>query len=137
MTPYIDNIFVNENVCTAACVRDHLLQFGLARKDPEQLRDGTHVLGLRVMEKHGKLQWCCGGELPMLPDILARRSIFSLCGKLTGHLPVCGWLHVTTTSLRRYTNCDNRPGQRNTRPTPDSDAIGYNCANGAEGFSAS
>ena len=53
---YIDNIFVNESVYTAAHVRDHLLQFGLTCKDPEQLRDGTRVLGLRVMEKHGKLQ---------------------------------------------------------------------------------
>ena len=84
---YIDDIFVNKSACTAALVRDHLLQFGLACKDPERLRDGTRVLGLRVMKKHGKLQWSRGGELPMLPDILTRRSIFSLCGKLTGHLP--------------------------------------------------
>ena len=80
MSSYIDDIFVNESACTVARVRDHLLQFGLTYKDPERLRDDTRVLDLRVMEKHGKLQWCRGGELP--------------------------------------------------RPTPDSDAIGYNCANG-------
>ena len=51
---YIDDIFVNESACTAARVRDHLLQFGLTCKDPERLRDGTRVLGLRVMEEHGK-----------------------------------------------------------------------------------
>ena len=50
---YIDDIFVNESVCTVARVRDHLLQFGLTCKDLERLRDGTRVLGLRVMEKHG------------------------------------------------------------------------------------
>ena len=91
---YIDDIFVNESACTAACVRDHL-QFGLTCKDPERLRDG-----LFVIEKHAKLQWCRGGELPKLPDVLTRRSIFSLCGKLTGHHPVCGWLRVATASVR-------------------------------------
>ena len=55
---YIDDIFVNESTCIAAYVRDHLLQFGLTCKNPEQLRDGTRVLGLHVMEKHRKLQWC-------------------------------------------------------------------------------
>ena len=55
---YTDDIFVNESACTAACMRDHLLQFGLICKDPERLRDGTRVLGLHVMKKHGKLQWC-------------------------------------------------------------------------------
>ena len=54
-----------------------LLQFGLICKDPEWLRDGTRVLGLHIMEEHGKLQWCREGELPMLPDVLTQ-SIFSL-----------------------------------------------------------
>ena len=58
---YIDNIFVNESTCTVAHVRDHLLQFGLTCKDPERLRDGTCVLGLRVMEDHRKLQQCREG----------------------------------------------------------------------------
>ena len=34
MSSYIDDIFVNESVCTAACGRDHFLQFGLTCKDP-------------------------------------------------------------------------------------------------------
>ena len=101
---YIDDIFVNESVSTAARVRDHLLQFGLICDDLERLKDGTHILGFCVMEKHGKLQWCCGGELPMLPDILTRQSMFSLCGKLMGHLPVCGWLCIATAFVRRRTN---------------------------------
>ena len=95
---------MNKSACTAICVRDHLLQFGLTCKDPERLRGGTCVLGLHVMEKHGKLQWCHGGELPMLPDVFTHQSIFSLCGKLAGHLPVCGWLHIATTFMRRRAN---------------------------------
>ena len=101
---YIDDIFFNESACTVLNVRDHLLQFGLTCKDPERLRDGTRVLSLRVMEKNGKLQWCRGGELPMFPDVFTRRNIFSLSRKLMGHLPVCGWLRVTTAFVRRRAN---------------------------------
>ena len=101
---YIDDIFVNESACTAARVRDHLQQFGLTCKDPKRLRDGTRVLGLHVMEKHGKLQWCRGGELPMFPDVLTRRGIFSLYWKLMRPLPVCGWLRVATAFVRRRAN---------------------------------
>ena len=54
---YIDDIFVNESAYTATHVRAHLLRFGLICKYPERLRDGTRVLGLRVMEEQGKLQW--------------------------------------------------------------------------------
>ena len=44
------------------------------------------------------------GELPSLPDVLTRRRIFSLCGKLTGHLPLCGWLRVAIAFMRRRAN---------------------------------
>ena len=44
------------------------------------------------------------GELPMLPDVLTRWSIFSLSGKLTGYLPVCCWLGVATAFERRHAN---------------------------------
>ena len=103
--------FVNESASTAAHVRDHLLQFGLTCKDPEWLRDSTRILGLRVMEKHG-------GELPMLPDILTRWSIFSLCGKLTGHLPVCGWLRIATAFGRWRANSVTAGWDDNTRDPP-------------------
>ena len=101
---YIDDIFVNKSACTAARVRDHLLQFELTCKDPERLRVGTRVLGLCVMEKHGKIQWCRRGELPMLPDILTHQNFFSLCWKLMGHLPVCGWLRVAPAFVRQHAN---------------------------------
>ena len=30
--------------------------------------------------------------------------MFSLCGRLAGHLPVCGWLRVATSFIKRRVN---------------------------------
>ena len=55
---YIDDIYVNEDVVPATCIREHLAQFGLKCKDIEQLKDGTQVLGLLVVGmEHGELWW--------------------------------------------------------------------------------
>ena len=35
---------------------------------------------------------------------LMRRAVFSSCGKLMGHYPVCGWLRVATGCIKRRTN---------------------------------
>lgn len=53
-------------------------------------------------EEPGKLQWSHGSDLPPLPNMLTCQSIFSLCWKLTGYLPVCGWLQVTTAIIKRH-----------------------------------
>ena len=39
-----------------------------------------------------------------LPSRLTKRSIFSVCGRLTGHFPVCGWLRVASSYLKRRAN---------------------------------
>ena len=101
---YIDDIFVNESVCLASHVKEHFELFGLTCKDPEQLSSGARVLGLYVWEEHGRLQWRRDGAYPTAPDVLTRRSIFSVCGRLTGHFPVCGWLRVATAFLKRRAN---------------------------------
>ena len=38
---YVDDIFVNESVCSAAQVKTHLERFGLTCKSPEQLSSGA------------------------------------------------------------------------------------------------
>ena len=70
-------------------------------KDPEQLEDGACVLGLDVHGKQESIQWKRGAALPELPDALARRGVFSLCGILVGHLLVCGWLRIATGIKKR------------------------------------
>ena len=48
--------------------------------------------------------WKRCNEVPAVPSVMTRRSLFSLCGKLTGHLPVCGWLRPAVGYLKRKIN---------------------------------
>ena len=32
--------------------------------------------------------------VPEVPSVVTRQTVFSLCGQLVGHLPVCSWLRV-------------------------------------------
>ena len=95
---YIDDIYVNEDVMPATRVREHLARFGLECKDPEQLEDDTQMLGLAVAMEHGKSG---GSMVPNTLNVVMRRAVFSLCGRLVGHFPVCGWLRVTCRVLKR------------------------------------
>ena len=98
---YIDDIYVNEDVMPSTCVREHLARFGLECKDPERLEDGARVLGSAVAMKHDKLWWKRGSMVPDAPNIVTRWAVFSLCGRLVGHFPVCGWLRVACGVLKR------------------------------------
>lgn len=108
---YYDDIFVNEDVVSADCVRKHLEKHGLVCKPAERLADGARVLGLWVQDKRStgrgcyeQLTWTRNNELPSPPEIVTRRSVFSFCGKLLGHLPVCGWLRPAVSFLKRKVN---------------------------------
>ena len=78
----------------ATRVREHLARSGLESKDPERLVDGARVLGLAVAIEHGKLRWRRGNMVPDAPDIVTRRGVFSLCMRLVGHFPMCGWFRL-------------------------------------------
>ena len=39
--------------------------------------------------------------VPDAPNIVTRQAVFSLCGRLVGHFPVCGWLCVACEVLKR------------------------------------
>ena len=39
--------------------------------------------------------------VPDSPDIVTRCAVFSLCGRLVGNFPVCGWLPVACGELKR------------------------------------
>ena len=101
---YIDDIFVNESVCSAAQMKTHLELFGQICKDPEQLSCGAQVLGVYVWEEHGKLRWRRDSKHPKFPAILTHRAIISMCGRLTGHFPVCGWLRVAAAFVKQRAN---------------------------------
>ena len=97
---YVDDILINKNRVPASHVQQHFLDHGLVSKDPVRLRDGVRVLGLQVWEKGGTLRWKRGSQIPEIPNRLTRRHIFSLCGKLVGHFPVCGWFRVAVAFIK-------------------------------------
>ena len=101
---YIDDVFVNEDIVSAETVQSHLRRYGLSCKPPERLRDGARVLGVRVEQEGKALVWRRDNAFGEVPTKLTRRTVFSLCGKLTGHLPVCGWLRVAAAYVKRRAN---------------------------------
>lgn len=103
-SPFVDDIFVNEDVVKASTVRDHLRNHGLICKPAERVSDGARVLGLSVKAAEGRLAWKRSNVIPEVPAVLTRRSVFSLCGKLIGHLPVCGWLRPAAAYIKRKAN---------------------------------
>lgn len=109
-SPYVDDILVNESILPADAVRAHLLKFGLECKPAERLANGARVLGLKVWGEPGqndscnRLSWGRGNELPDVPTLLTRRNVFSFCGRLTGHLPVCNWVRPAVAYLKRIAN---------------------------------
>ena len=98
---YVDHILIKENRVPASRVQQHFLEYGLVSKDLVRLRGGARVLGLQVWEKDGTLWWKRRSQIPEIPDGLTRWCIFSLCRKLVGHSPVCGWLRVAVAFIKR------------------------------------
>ena len=97
----------------AARVKEHLCNIGLLSNEPERLQDGARVLGLQVWGEDNSLYWRRGNKIPDMPRVITRRNVFSLCGKLIGHLPVGGWLRVAVAFIKRRASdatagCDDK-----------------------------
>ena len=100
---YIDDIVVDETIVSADFVKSHLENFGLRSKPVETLAV-SRVLGLQIEESESGLKWSRGNDLPCLSpeaEELSRSDFFSVCGKLVGHYPVCGWLRVSCSYAKR------------------------------------
>ena len=104
MSSYIDDVLVDESVLPAEKVADHLRRFGLESKPAVRLRDGGRALGLRVSAERGGLRWRRDNDIGETEIPLTKRRVFSLCGRLTSHLPVCGWLRPAASYLKRRAN---------------------------------
>ncbi|XP_003370059.1 conserved hypothetical protein [Trichinella spiralis] len=101
---YIDDILVNESVVAVDRVKRHLAHYGLTCKTHERAADGARLLGLKVWGERGKLMWRRDNDVGEVPDVLTRRSVFSYCGKLVSHFPVCGWLRIAAAYIKRKAN---------------------------------
>jgi transposase InsO family protein/ribonuclease HI len=100
---YIDDIIVMEDAVPAEEVVAHLKRYGLESKPPESL-EGGRVLGLQMNRtKSGSLSFGRGNEIPVVAEnaVVTKKQLFSICGKLVGHYPVCGWLRVACSFLKR------------------------------------
>ena len=100
---YIDDVYVDESVVSASSVADHLRRYGLVCKPAVPLVE-ARVLGLQLYRNMsgGVISWKRGNALPSLPSPLTKRELFSVCGKLTGHYPVAGWLRVACSFVKRH-----------------------------------
>ncbi|XP_012565776.2 uncharacterized protein LOC105849872 [Hydra vulgaris] len=101
---YINDIFVNEDIIPVRRILDHLETYGLHCKPVVRVSDGARVLGLQVGMENKKLCWKRDNDFGEIPKSLTRRNIFSLYGKITGNLPVCGWLRVASSYVKRIAN---------------------------------
>ena len=105
---YVDDICVREDVATAEEVITHLKRHGLLCKPPQRLMEGARVLGLRVCGQERRLYWARDNNNIDMPSKLSRRAVFSLCGRLTSHLPVCSWLRVAASFVKRRASAVTR-----------------------------
>lgn len=88
-------------------VRNHQKKFGLQCKAAEHIgggADGVRMLGIRVHSNKDGIWWRRDNDLGDVPDVITRRSIFSMCGRIVSHLPVCGPLRVAAAYLKRKAN---------------------------------
>ncbi|XP_043232536.1 uncharacterized protein LOC122386889 [Amphibalanus amphitrite] len=102
--PYVDDLLVNEDIVSAERVVAHLANFGLECKPPERAAGGARLLGLRVSRELGRLVWSRDNPVGPPPAVITRRGVFSWCGRLIAHMPVCGWLRPAVAWLKRRVN---------------------------------
>ena len=101
---YIDDIIVNEELVSVEEVRSHLERYGLDTKEPEPLCS-ARVLGLKVFENaNHDLCWKRDNESVDGTEVVSKRELFSICGRLIGHYPVGGWLRVACSYMKRHTS---------------------------------
>lgn len=103
-SPYLDDILVNESKVSAETVIEHLACYGLSCKPVDRVGSGTRLLGMHVWKESSGLFWKRENQIPVMQQRLTRRDVFSICGQLTSHLPVCGWLRVAASYIKRRAN---------------------------------
>ena len=100
-----------DDLCVASAQVNHMVaqmsHYGLETKPAEQLST-ARVLGLQLYREDDKLYWKRrdGVQLHVADDV-TRREVFKWCGHLVGHYPVCSWLRVACSYLKRLATADN------------------------------
>eukprot|EP00117_Sycon_ciliatum_P010277 scpid12682/ scgid5529/ len=97
---YIDDI--RTPIACRDALATRLAEFGLPTKPAEPLIT-ARVLGLQLaQDDDGIVNWSrrAGVDL-QLPRPATKRSLFSWCGRLTGHVPICNWLRPACSFIKR------------------------------------
>ena len=70
----------------------------------------SRALGLRLREDAaGQVCWSCREDVDLaLPELITKRAVFSWCGRLTSHIPVCGWLRPACSFLKRLASATEK-----------------------------
>eukprot|EP00096_Caligus_rogercresseyi_P016665 TRINITY_DN944_c0_g1_i3.p1 TRINITY_DN944_c0_g1~~TRINITY_DN944_c0_g1_i3.p1 ORF type:complete len:942 (+),score=61.63 TRINITY_DN944_c0_g1_i3:649-3474(+) len=99
---YYDDIIVNTEKVSVTRVKELLSSYGLECKEPVALEEAK-VLGLKIEKRTDGLQWRRpdGEDHMVQKEMLTKRELFSVCGKLLGHYPVAGWLRTSTSFIKR------------------------------------
>ena len=105
--PAVDNYV--DDVMTPASDADalaaHMLAYSLPMKPAEPFAS-TRLVGLQLSKGgDGQTQWSRRGDSDLkLLRPATKRNVFSWCGRLTVHVPVCSWLrHVFTVCSEKLT----------------------------------
>ena len=93
--------YANEEVISVDEVKAKLESFGLTCNDPDYLKHRANVQGLKVWGERDTLCWKRGTAIPEPLAEMTQCTVFSMCGKLVGHFPFCGWLSVIARVLKR------------------------------------
>ena len=98
----VDDIFVDENVVNMEYIKKYFSKYVLESKDGERIDgSGPPILRLAVKKVGEKLMLSRGNRLEEIARKLSRRTIFSISGQFVSHLPVCGWLCVVCSIIKR------------------------------------
>ena len=102
---YVDDVMTPAS--DAAALAASMLEYSLPMKPAEPFAS-TRVLGLQLSKGgDGQTQWSRHGDSDLkLPRPATKRDVFSWCGRLTGHVPVCSWLRSVCSYLKRMVNAD-------------------------------
>ena len=97
---FVDDIYVDENVRKVSVVQEAFESYGLPLKPAKDI-DGSHVLGMKISRSQSReLIWNRRDDFaPIIPK--TKRELFSVCGTLTAHYPVCGFLRMSCSWLKR------------------------------------
>ena len=117
---YVDDVLAP--VASAESVATKLQEYGLPTKPAESLTS-TRVLGLQLSKDNdGQVSWARRAGIDLdLPKQPTLRDLFSWCGRLTGHVPVCGWLRPYCSYLKRIANT----GVSWDKPLTDSNLLKF------------